>query len=177
MNMSNNWQGSLTEIIKNQTDKALWEVKNVIDCVSDDLWSAEYCEMPLYKHIYHMLHSLDMWFINPFYNYKEPSIHIDNLNNLDVKTDKFISRGDIEKYYHTIKHKIDSYLNSLQDNELLSCPTNSEYTRFTLIMAQHRHLHSHMGMLMGFIIQATRQWPTVLGLKGEIPKGNYNKFC
>lgn len=35
-----------------------------------------------------------------------------------------------------------------------------------------------MGMLMRFIIEATGQWPTVLGLERPIPKGNdYNKFC
>ena len=75
-------QKYLTENIIDQTNRALWEVWNVIDCVPEDLWSREYCEMPLYKHIYHMLHSLDLWFINPNdKSYQEPEIHIKDLNN------------------------------------------------------------------------------------------------
>lgn len=50
----------LVNIITDQTSRALWEVKNIIDCVPDELWNKEYCEMPCWKHIYHMLHSLDL---------------------------------------------------------------------------------------------------------------------
>ena len=64
------------------------------------------------------------------------------------------------------------------DTELLEKPLNCEYSKFQLILAQFRHLHTHMGMIMGFIIEATGQWPTVLGLTKPIPKDNsYNKFC
>lgn len=44
-------QNTLTEIITEQTKRALWEVKNVIDCVPDELWDKEYCQMPCHKHI------------------------------------------------------------------------------------------------------------------------------
>lgn len=174
---STDWQQSYVEIINNQTQKAMWEIKNVIDCIPDDMWNKSFCEMPLYKHIYHTLHSLDMWFINPYYDYNEPNIHIDGLNNLDIITEKYIFRDEINIYYENIKSKISSYLLELKDEDLLKYPEKSKYTRFTLIMAQHRHLHSHMGMLMGFIIQSTGNWPTVLGLERDIPKGQYNKFC
>lgn len=56
-------QNTLIEIISDQTQRMLWEVNNVIDCVPNSLWNKEYCDMPLWKHIYHMLHSLDLWFI------------------------------------------------------------------------------------------------------------------
>ena len=84
----------LSSVIKDQTDRALWEVWNIIDCVPEELWSREYCEMPLYKHIYHMLHSLDLWYINPkASDYCEPEIHVPDLNNLDVvQTDLFQNR-------------------------------------------------------------------------------------
>ena len=73
-------QDNLTDIITDQTERALWEVKNVIDCVPDEYWDKEYCGMPVWKHIYHMLHSLDLWFINPRdKDFKEPSIHVENL--------------------------------------------------------------------------------------------------
>lgn len=32
------------------------------------------CDMPIWKHVYHMLHSCDQWFINPN-EYTEPDFH------------------------------------------------------------------------------------------------------
>ena len=172
-------ENQLTMVIKDQTDRALWEVKNVIDCVPDEQWSREYCEMPLFKHIYHMLHSLDLWYINPNDpSYREPDIHIDSLNDLDVKTGRFITRIEINNYYMAVKNKITAYTIFLNDGMLNERPVDCSYSKFELILAQFRHLHTHMGMIMGFIIEATGQWPTVLGLEKLIPEGNdYNKFC
>lgn len=172
-------ENQLTMVIKDQTDRALWEIKNVIDCVPDELWSREYCEMPLFKHIYHMLHSLDLWYINPNDpSYREPDIHIDSLNDLEVKTGRFITRTEINDYYMAVKNKITAYTNFLNDRMLNERPVDCSYSKFELILAQFRHLHTHMGMIMGFIIEATGQWPTVLGLEKPIPEGNdYNKFC
>ena len=82
-----------SEIIREQTNRALWEVGNVIKCIPEDIWGKEYCGMPLWKHVYHMLHSLDLWFMNPNdTGYKEPGFHVKDLNNLDVVTEKEISR-------------------------------------------------------------------------------------
>jgi hypothetical protein len=168
-------KNNYTEIIKEQTKRALWNINNVIDCVPDEFWNKNYCEMPLWKHIYHMLHSLDRWFINP-QKYSEPSFHIKDLNNLDVKTDKTLSRSEIKQYYDSIEKKINQYLVNLNDDVLLKKPENCEWTRFTLILGQHRHLHSHMGMIMGFIIAETGLWPRVIGLEGEIPTGEYSLY-
>lgn len=170
-------QNTLTEIITEQTKRALWEVKNVIDCVPDELWDKEYCQMPCHKHIYHMLHSLDLWYINPRdKDFTEPDIHEKDLNNLDSVSEKTLSREEIDHYFLAIREKIQGYLSHLTDSELLSYPSNCEYTRFTLILAQFRHLHSHMGMLMGFIIDDSGLWPRVLGLEHPFPEGEYTKY-
>jgi hypothetical protein len=167
----------LVEIIKEQTYRALWEVKNVIDCVPDELWSKAYCEMPCWKHIYHMLHSLDLWFINSRdKGFTEPDIHEKDLNSLEVSPGKYLSREEINHYFVDIDIKIKAYLSVLTDNQLLDTPTDCEYNRFTLILAQFRHLHSHMGMIMGFIIDDTSLWPRVLGLESRFPIGEYNKY-
>ena len=78
---------SYMEIVKDQANRALWEVENVIACIPDELWDKCYCEMPLWKHIYHMLHSLDQWYINPRV-YTQPPFHEKDLNNLDVQSSK-----------------------------------------------------------------------------------------
>lgn len=170
-------QNTLTDIIEEQTKRALWEVRNVIDCVPNKLWNKTYCDMPCWKHIYHMLHSLDLWFINPRdKDFQEPIIHENGLNNLDVFTEKNLTRVEIEYYLICIEKKIIRYISNLTDKQLLEYPLDCEYCRFTLILAQFRHLHSHMGMIMGFIIDDTGLWPKVLGLENSFPSGKYDKY-
>lgn len=168
---------SISKAIVEQTERALWEVKNVIDCVPDDLWFKKYCDAPMWQHIYHMLHSLDMWFINP-YNYTEPDIHKDNFNNLDVVPKSDLARAEINNYFNSIRSKITEYIKYLTDDELLAKPQDCPYDRFTLMLAQYRHLHTHMGMIMGFIIDDKSLWPAVLGLQMPIPDDdNYGIYC
>ena len=45
-------QEKYSDIIKEQTNRALWEVENVIACIPDAMWEKEYCGMPLWKHVY-----------------------------------------------------------------------------------------------------------------------------
>lgn len=170
-------QNSLSSILADQTKRALWEVQNVISCVPSNCWDKEYCQAPLWKHIYHMLHSLDLWLINPRDSqFKEPPFHEKNLNDLDTPSCKQLGQCEINRYFCQIQNKITDYLHTLQDDALLEKPQGSEYTRFTLILAQHRHLHTHMGMIMGFIIAETGLWPKVIGLEGEIPSGGYEHY-
>lgn len=170
-------QKSYTLIIKEQTKRALWEVNNVVECVPDELWDKEYCGMPMWKHIYHMLHSLDLWYINPLdHTFKEPFFHEKDLNNLEVVSDRSLTRYELNQYIIAIDININEYLKNLTDSHLLEFPSDCEYTKFTLIMAQFRHLHSHMGMIMGFIISDTGLWPRVLGLENPFPPGDYNRY-
>lgn len=39
---------NISNTIADQTNRALWEVKNVIDCVPDDLWNKLYCDAPMW---------------------------------------------------------------------------------------------------------------------------------
>ena len=170
-------QSTLVSIVREQTNRALWEVRNVINCIPDAIWEKPYCVAPCWQHVYHMLHSLDMWYINPrAQDYQEPSIHTANLNNLDISPEKTLTRTELDHYFADISQKLSAYLDNLTDEALLTFPPDCEYTRFTLILAQFRHLHSHMGMLMGFIIAETGLWPRVLGLEGPFPAGKYDKY-
>ncbi len=167
----------LVTVIEAQTMRALWEVKNIIDCVPEQLWEKEYSDMPCWKHIYHMLHSLDLWFINPRdKHFKEPLIHEKNLNNLDIISTKRLTRKELNQYFADIEVKIKDYIYQLKDEALIEKPLDCEYDRFTLILAQYRHLHCHMGMIMGFIILDSGLWPRVLGLENPFPVGEYSKY-
>ncbi len=160
------------DIIRDETNRALWEVRNVIECIPDSFWNQRYCEMPLWKHVYHMLHSLDQWYINPRV-YKQPAFHTEGLNDLDSESAAPLSRKAIEDYFETVKKKITEYDDSLTDDLLLQKPERCEWSRFELILAQHRHLHSHLGMIMGFLIDDTGRWPKVLGLERPIPEHEF----
>lgn len=52
-------------VIAEMTVRSLWETQNVMDCIPDELWQRLYGGAPLWQHLYHALHSLDQWFINP----------------------------------------------------------------------------------------------------------------
>lgn len=171
-------QSTLPLILLDQTTRALWEARNVIDCIPDSLWERKYCGAPLWRHVYHMLHSLDLWFINPRDpHFEEPLLHSKDLNNLDAPTAaRPLTRPEINGYFDATAQKTARYLSALREEELLGCPEGCEYTRFTLIIAQHRHLHTHMGMLMGFLVAELGEWPRVLGLEGQFPEGPYDKF-
>lgn len=166
---------SLTESIRDQTARALWEVQNVIACIPDALWDKPYCGAPLWQHVYHTLLSLDRWLINPN-AYTAPAFHMPGLNDLDEEPDKRLTRAHLDDYFAAVQAKITAYLAALRPEELEEAPAGCRWTRFTLILAQHRHLHTHMGMLMGFIIAETGRWPRVLGLEHDIPSGAYDPF-
>ena len=162
------------EVIRDQTQRSIWSLKNIINCVPEEYWYKEYCEMSFWKHTYHTIHSLDRWYINPE-RYEEPDIHIENLNNLDVRTDGILSRVDIDNYLQSVSEKITDYISTLTDEKLSAKPEGCDYSRLHLILAQHRHLDMHIGMMMGFIIADTGKWPRVMGLQSEF-QDNQSSF-
>ncbi len=155
------------DVVKNQTRRTIWSLHNVIDCIPDSKWSKLYCGMPLWKHVYHTLHSLDKWYINPFV-YDEPEFHSEGLNDLDTKTGGLLTRDLLKDYAFSVENKINEYLGGLLDYQLLEKPRECPYTRFHLILAQHRHIDMHIGIIMGFIMVDSGRWPKVLGLMDTV---------
>lgn len=49
-----------TEVIIDQTRRTLWSLNNVLDSIPDSYWEKEYCEMPLWKHVYHTIYSINV---------------------------------------------------------------------------------------------------------------------
>ena len=88
-----------------------------------------------------------------------------------------VTRVEINRYRGEIRSKIEAYIQSLSEEDLKEFPEGCEYTKFTLILAQFRHLHTHMGMIMGFIVAETGLWPRVLGLEVPIPDGEFEMYC
>ncbi len=99
-----------------------------------------------------------------------------DLNNLKVPPTRAPSRAVLEDYCEAVSAKITKYTESLTDGMLAETPENCEFSRFTLILGQFRHLHTHMGMLMGFQIAGRSEWPFVLGLTRDEPESGFGTF-
>lgn len=161
----------LSDDIRYLTDRALWETENLIKCIPDDLWEKRYDGLPMWKYIYHMLYSMDRWYINPRdAAYKDPDFHTESLADLNVvPEDEHITREQIEGYFYQIRDKIQKYTTVLGDAMLVENPENCEFSRFRLILGQFRHWHRHMGVVYGFLIEDTGKWPYVLNMCGKYP--------
>ncbi|MCQ4023283.1 MULTISPECIES: DinB family protein [unclassified Ruminococcus] len=168
----------LSDDIRYLTGRALWETENLIKCIPDELWNKQYDMLPMWKYVYHMLFSMDRWYINPCdKKYSPPSFHTDTLADLNaVNCDNDICREDISAYFYRIKVKIENYISSLSDVELSKPPQGCEITRFRLILGQFRHWHRHMGIVCGFLIQDTGKWPYVLNMNGAYPSSPMPNF-
>ena len=102
------------------------------------------CDMPIWKHCYHTLHSCDQWFINPT-QYEEPPFHETGLNSLDYMGEKVLSREELLAYFEQVKTKILNYLDSLNDENLYEKPDGYKHIRLECIMGQMRHFYCHLG--------------------------------
>lgn len=154
-------------VLMDQTSRSLWSLRNVIDTIPDGFWERPYCGMPLWKHLYHTLHSLDQWYINPFF-YRDPSFHTEGLNDLDAVTEGFLSKATLSRYFDEIQKRVKTHLEGLDEESLAEKPVRCPYTRFHLILAQHRHLDMHIGMLMGFLIAGQGLWPRVASIDTDL---------
>jgi hypothetical protein len=124
------------------------------------------CDMPVWKHVYHTLHSCDRWYINPAH-YVDPDFHEPNLDSLDIKSDKALSREVLLRYLEKVRLKLFAYLDSLSDDMLYEVPPDCKYNRLTLIFAQFRHFYAHLGNINATTIIETNKWPRVIGTSGK----------
>lgn len=123
------------------------------------------CDMPIWKHCYHALHSCDRWFINPSI-YEEPPFHEEGLNSLDYMGEKVLSRELLLTYLEEVKSKIMSYLDNLNDEDLYELPEGYNHNRLECIIGQYRHFYAHLGNINATTIIATNKWPRVVGMSG-----------
>lgn len=160
---------TLVAIIEEQTAILLHNAQTSIQTCDLDY---VLCDMPVWKHLYHALHSLDQWFINP-QSYQEPPFHEPHLNSLDHPSERRLTREELFKYFKGIRLKINRYLQTLTDGMLSQKPEKCPYTRLALLLGGFRHLYCHMGNINATTMMNTGRWPRVVGLNGDLTKGLY----
>ncbi|MBP5706107.1 MAG: hypothetical protein J6W76_02395 [Spirochaetales bacterium] len=162
---------ALTEIIIKQTKTLLENIENQIigadlSCMVDNVNNSRY--------LFHAIHSLDKYFINPYqYEYEAGKI-IDIDEDYSIISEKragyqamvgfVIPREKLQRYFDFVKTKIENYLANLTDEELVQNPPNCPYTRFDLILAQFRHSMFHAGMSEVVTFHTNGQWLEYKGL-------------
>ena len=88
--------------------------------------------------------SLDQWFINPQGHRlcRAAHPHAALAGTARFTRQCVLTDSAVDDYFYTIKAKLSIYLTSLHDEDLLQRPDNCEWTRFTLILSQYRHLYT-----------------------------------
>ena len=130
------------------------------------------CDLQLWKHVYHTLHSCDQWFVNPD-KYEEPDFHEPNLNSLNTLSEKVLCKNDLLDYFNLVKSKVFKYLSQLDDELLNQPPLGCKHSRLTLILGQFRHLNCHLGNINCTTIIETGRWPKVVGLSDDLSEELY----
>ena len=159
----------LVSIIANDVKRMFYNVEIALRTCDLDF---VLCELPIWKHAYHMLHSIDQWFINPA-EYSEPPFHTPGLNSLNQFDSNALSREALLQYFSSIKQKVLAYLDDLSDEELSETPEGCRFTRLTLILGNYRHTYAHLGNINATTMMATGRWPRVVGLDGDLSQGLY----
>ena len=159
----------LTLIIKDNVERLFYNFDTAMKTCN-----MEYMlfDVPVWKHVYHTLHSMDQWFINPD-EFEEPPFHIEGLNNIDVKSKRVLTDGQLYDYFNMIRKKTTDYMETLDDDMLLEKPAGSGHTRLGLILGQIRHTYSHMGNINATTMMEKKRWPRVAGISAVMNGKRY----
>ena len=163
----------LVSNIKRQTEVMFVNAERMLKTCNLDF---VLCDMPVWKHVYHMLHSCDRWFIIPIECEKEPAFHEPNLNSLDIPSEKALSIEQLSDYLETVRTKIMSYLETMTDEKLYEIPKGCASNRLGLILSQYRHFYAHLGNINARTIMETNEWPRVIGTSGKSGKSTEGLF-
>ena len=120
------------------------------------------------RYLFHTLHSLDRYFINPYrYEYKmDEQLGLDeSLSIIDEKREGYIEapgvvieREKLLEYFNFVKEKIFSYLAALSDSDLSEKPEGCPHTKLALVLGQYRHLMFHVGLSEAVNYEANGTW-------------------
>lgn len=163
-------ENPLTKIIAGQTEILL---KNMLAVIQDANLEAELDGINASRFIFHTLHSLDKWFINPAeYKYDEKScggipeyLSIISSSRPGFSAEEAaIPRENLKIYASFVARKIRSYMASMTDKMLIEKPNGCSFSRLELILGQFRHAMCHAGISSAMNAQKENIWLPYFGL-------------
>ena len=151
-----------------QSGQLFKNIEYLFDYIDDALLKKQICKWPLWRQIYHMLHSMDQWFINP-YRYSDSRSDGYKIAALNTELASLsLNKEQLHEYYLQIKEKTWNYLRNLRGSDLSTCPEESNFTKLELILGQFRHVMFHIGMIHGCILMEKDEIPGYVGLSDPI---------
>lgn len=158
------------ESVQTQTIQIFQNLEEIIASISEEKFQSNVGGFPIWKNIYHCIHSLDKNLIDPA-SYCEPIFHDKNMDVIYLDTQRKLSKNELINYYNEVKHKTINYFDSLNDEKLLEKVYLKEkyYTRLELILAQIRHVFYHIGYLHCCIKIEYGNTPEYIGLYKRVP--------
>lgn len=134
----------LVTIISEQTGILFANMDEVLNSIQDSqLYDSSICDWQLGEQLYHMLHSMDQWFINP-YRFREYGI-----TRLKTEDSARLSKSELLDYYRYVKEKITGYVEKVEVSALGEKPPACPFTRLALVLGQFRHFMYHIGLVHG----------------------------
>jgi hypothetical protein len=138
-------------------------VKETLEIVPSSKFNDLTCGQPYWRHFYHLIHSIDQWFVDPN-NYVEPMFSEKGLNKLEGKPQKKLSKTLLMKYFKIVENKIIKYIGTLDDSVLSKKAKNSKFAKLEYIIGQNRHVLYHVGFIHACVKKETGIWPEYFGL-------------
>jgi len=156
--------------VQTQTVQIFENLEIIIESIPEEKFQSTIGGFPIWKNLYHCIHSLDKNLIDPA-SYSEPCFHEKNMDVIYLETTTKLSKNQLINYYLEVKQKIMNYLNLLTDKKLLEKVYLNEkyYTRLELILAQLRHVFYHVGYLHCCIKIEYENTPEYIGLYKRVP--------
>jgi hypothetical protein len=161
----------VSDSIRRQSKQIFQNIENIFGAVSEESMGSTVGVFPLWKQIYHLLHSMDQHFIDPA-DFSEPVFHTKNLNVIFLDMGDPLSRGQLINYYKQVRAKLEAYLRELTDaalNETIRF-RDMEPTRLELLLAQFRHIFYHVGYLHCCLKLINGETPVYAGLYEAVPE-------
>ena len=164
----------MDEIIRQIKDQTEINFINIRDQIEVAELEAVFDGVNGSRYIFHNLHSMDRFFINPMsYVYEGEKLFgiPENLSVISAAREGYVedtsivmSREKLLAYFEYVKSKIEKYFDELTDQELLQKPEGSEYTRLELILGQFRHQMWHVGLTSAITFENKNVWNKFSGM-------------
>src|SRR3989304_2784688 len=106
----------IIRILHKQTKVLLDNIEATLNYCDDSMIQESSSNWPIWKQFYHMLHSLDEWFINPI-EFKEPDIHQPHFRTSEHGPG-MLAKNQLYDYFISIRARINNYIDSLQLSDL-----------------------------------------------------------
>jgi len=161
----------ISESIKTQSKQIFQNIDYIFNVINSENINNKIGVFPIWKQIYHLLHSIDQNFIDPS-NFIEPDFHKKNLNVIFIDSNELLTKDQLFQYYQNVREKIELYLSSLTEDKLneIIMFREMKLTKMELILSQFRHIFYHIGYLHCCFKLLNGETPEYIGLYKVIPE-------